>query len=426
MKRILIVLPNLDLGGMETVVMNYFRAIDREKIIFDFVVHGEKGFFEDEAVSLGAKIFRCPTRKKNFFKNIFTMRKIYKKNLNAPEISDDAYFFGAREKNFEGVEKIPREKISREKIPAENFVAGAREKIPHEKYETVIVCTEHAFAFIELFVAWICGVKIRAAWSHFSDYQGRSKLKRRLHFFARPFLCAFTNLFLACTEDAGRWLFGGLHKKNFCIINNAIDLEKFKFDETARKKIRSEYNLGESFTIGIVGRLVPVKNHAFAKKIFAELRKEKNFDAYENIFSSEEKRDAVLMIIGDGELRCELDSRDEKIIFTGAVENIREFYSALDFLIVPSFHEGFPMIAVEAQASGLPVLLSENITRGVALSPLANFKSLDAGAKNWAREILKTKIPPREKINLSASGFDIKTEGRRFECLMTKGGCSEK
>jgi glycosyltransferase EpsF len=355
-KRILIVLPNLDLGGMETVVMNYFRNTDRKQLVFDFAVHGEKGFFEDEAIALGAKIHRAPTRSDSFFKNISAMRKIYR------------------------------------------------------EYDFAIVCTEHAFAFIELAAACLSGVKTRAAWSHFSDYQGRSRIKRQLHFFARPFLRLFTNLHFACTKDAGRWLFGNkfvknLHKKNFHIINNAVDLNKFRFDPAVREKLRGELGIGNKLAIGIIGRLVPVKNHVFALSVFEEILK---------------TRDAVLLIIGDGELRAELEAKSNgHVIFTGAVGNINEYYQALDLLLVPSFHEGFPMIAIEAQAAGLSAVLSDTITRTVAVSDSASFLSLEAGAKAWANEILNLKHE-RKTVDLSDSGYCIKKEAERVLCLITK------
>jgi glycosyltransferase involved in cell wall biosynthesis len=349
MKRVLFVLPNLDLGGTEIIVMNYFRNIGKN-VVFDFVVHGESGYFEDEARALGAEIFRVPTRRQGFFKNIYAMKKIY------------------------------------------------------ANYDFIIVCTEHAFAFIELAVAWASGVKTRAVWSHFADYQGNSRIKRRAHFFARPFLRLFANLFFACTQDAARWLFGRLSKntrKNFFIINNAIDLQKFCFCPDAREKIRKQHLLGDKPTIGIVGRLTAVKNHAFALEIISQIP-------------------SVLLIIGDGELRAELeDMSNERVIFTGAVENIHEYYSALDFLIVPSFHEGFSLVAIEAQAAGLPVLLSDKIPHEAKITALARTKNLKDGAQAWAQEIISVKNHKRTAVDLTDSGFDIKTESKKFQEILS-------
>ncbi|MCL2048615.1 MAG: glycosyltransferase [Defluviitaleaceae bacterium] len=367
MKRVLVIIPNLDLGGMETVVMNYFRHIDRSRLVFDFVLHGEKGYFEDEASVLGARIFRAPTRKQGFFKNVLAMKKIYSR----------------------------------------------------KEYDTVIVCTEHALAFIELAVAWACGVRTRAAWSHFADYQGRSRVKRSVHFLARPFLYMFANLFFACTKDAGRWLFSekfvkNLHKKNFHIINNAIDMQRFKYDPETRERLRSEMGLGARFAVGIIGRLVPVKNHAFAMDVMQAMPK---------------PDDVALVIIGDGELRAELEARaGENVIFTGAVGNVHDYLQALDAVIVPSLHEGLSIAAIEAQAAGLPVLLSSNIPPEAAICETARFLEncvgvwvggilglMDGGSgRERDSELKSDRKSDRREIDLADSGFDIRKEADRI------------
>jgi glycosyltransferase involved in cell wall biosynthesis len=362
MERILIILPNLDQGGTERVVMNYFRA---SGLCFDFVVHGETGYFEPEARELGARIFRIPTRSKAFAKSINAMRGIYKQ---------------------------------------------------HPEYKTVIVCTEHSFAFIELMTAWWCGVKTRGAWSHFSDYQGKSKLKRCLHFITRPLLRLFGNLYLACTKEAGVWLFGnaGVQGKNFYIVKNAIPLDKFVYNPDIRKIMRDRLGLEGKFALGIVGRLAQVKNHAFALEAFA--------------WVCEKDAAAVLLIIGDGELKAELEAQaarlkiTENIIFTGAVENAADYFQALDVLLLPSLHEGFPVVAVEAQAAGLPVLLSDTLSRELALTPLAQYISLTDGAEAWSTVILAQKNRPREATDLTATGFHIGHAAQRLRKILFPQG----
>jgi len=350
MKRVLVILPNLDLGGAETVIMNFFRCLD--EIIFDFVVHGEKGFYEEEAISLGAEIFPAPTRSESFFGNISAMRKIYK------------------------------------------------------KYDTVIVCSEHAFAFIELATAWSCGVKTRAVWSHFSDYQGSSRLKRQANFFAQPFLRLFANLFLACTNDSARWLFGKNFKK-FHIIRNAMDLDKFKFNPEARKKIREKHGISNKYVLGITGRLSRVKNHSFALDVFFALK----------------NKNAVLLIVGDGELREEIEAKatqiSTEIIFAGKVDSTSEYYQAMDLLLIPSFHEGLPLVTIEAQAASLPVIMSDAIPTEAKITDNAFFISLQDGADAWAKKITEIKTDTRTIIDLTNSGFDIKNETKKFQKILT-------
>jgi len=390
MKRVLVILPNLDLGGTETIVMNYFRHFD--EIVFDFVVHGEKGFYEDEAVSLGAKIFRAPTRGAGFFANIRAMCEIYR----------------------------------------------------NHDYDTVIVCTEHAFAFIELAVAQFCGVRTRAVWSHFSDYQGASKWKRRANFLARPILRFFANLFLACTNDAAKWLFGcagrtantvgtsasgrvlskpglvcgsvkklglvrGFVKKPFYIVNNAIDPKEFAYCPLAREKIRSFHNISGKFVIGMVGRLVPVKNHAFALQIISRL--DENF---------------VLLLVGDGELRSELEAlAPPNVIFAGKRENVAEYYQAFDMLILPSLHEGFGLVAIEAQAASLPVLLSSAVPQETKITPLAYSLSLEDGVDAWVRQLRTQKEDTCTRIlsnsdDFENSGFHIVSEAKKLQEILSR------
>ena len=382
MKRVLIILPNLNLGGTETVIMNFFRTINRDKMVFDFVVHGEKGFYEDEAVSLGARVFRAPTRGESFLGNISAMIKIYR---------------GQYTQNF-----LPKAECT---------------PLFNANYDTIIICTEHALAFVEVMVAWFCGVRTRAVWSHFSDYQGSSQLKRWANFFARPFLCLFANMFFACSKDAGRWLFGkyfakNLHKQNFHIINNAIDFSHFYFSPKARKAIRAKYEISDKFAIGIVGRLTRVKNHAFALDIFEKFCKtEKN---------------ATLLVIGDGELRGELEecvARSDfsrQVIFTGKTDCPSDYYQALDLLIVPSLHEGLSLVTIEAQAASLHVLASDSLPPEVKISEYVLFKSLgDASA--WAETIreIKNLGQKRAGIDLQNSGYHIKSEAIRFQEILS-------
>jgi len=352
LKRILFILPNLDLGGVETVVMNYFRHINRKKVVFDFVVHGEKGYFEDEAIALGAKIFRAPTRKQSFLGNILTMRKIYK---------------------------------------------------AHKEYDFIIVCAEHSFAFIEMSIAWLSGIKNRGAWSFFSSYQGKSNFKKYLNYAARPFMSLFSNIKIACTKEAGLWLFG---KKDCPVLNNAINMEKFKFSLEKREEIREKHGLLGEFVVGIAGRLTNVKNHNFALQVFNEIHRK--------------KKNSAFLIVGNGELMEDLKYQAKKlsihnnVIFTGSVPEISDYYHAMDALIIPSFHEGLPVVAVEAQASGLKIIISDTLPKEAILSPHACFKSLKSGAASWAEELLEVRSSRCEDLDLSKSGFDIIHEAKRF------------
>ncbi|MCL2603648.1 MAG: glycosyltransferase [Defluviitaleaceae bacterium] len=367
MERVLIVLPNLDQGGTEMAVMNYFRV---SGLPFDFAVHGAAGYYEAEAESLGARIFRVPTRSQGLWKNIRAMRDLYRK----------------------------------------------RDSYGKHIYKTVIVCTEHSFAFIELLTAKMCGVRVRAAWSHFSDYQGASRLKRRLHFITRPLMRLFGNLFLACTKDAGKWLFGRsvLRDRRFHVINNAIDLDRFKYNPAVRAAMRDKLGLGGKFAVGIVGRLAPVKNHAFALEVFAQI--------------SEKDDTAAFVIIGVGELEDEITANaarlgiTDKTRFIGMAGDLPGYYQAMDALIVPSLHEGFGIVALEGQAAGLPTLLSEGVPLAAAVCNLARHMNLSEGTEAWADVILTMKGIERKEIDLTASGFHITEAASKFRKIILEAG----
>jgi len=344
MKRILLILPNLDMGGTEAVVMNYLRA----GVPFDFVVHGDIGYHEAEARALGAKLFRVPTRSEGFFANIRAMRQLYK---------------------------------------------------THPQYDTVLLCTEHAFGFIELAVAWGCRVKYRGAWSHFSNYQGGARLKKILHYPARPWLRLFTNYRLACTAAAGQWLFGCNHKSlstwfptggsmintNFDLVKNAINLQNFAFDAATRHTVRERLQVGNRLAVGIVGRLNAVKNHTFALRVFAQIQ----------AHALAADKQPMLYIIGDGTLRASLETQanelgiSNNVCFVGAVDDIQAYYQAMDMVLMPSLHEGFPMVAVEAQAAVLPLVLSDALARDIAATPLVRYIGIgEADTNAWADAIL--------------------------------------
>ena len=357
MERFLFIVPNLDLGGTEMVVMLYFRHL---QLPIDFVVHGNEGYFEGQARNAGAKIYRVPTRKAGLWRNIRKMRQLYKQ---------------------------------------------------HPEYQTVIICTEHSFAFIELAVAWFSGVRTRGAWSHFSDYQGASRLKRVLHFLTRPLMRVFGNFFLACSTEAGSWLFGKkvLHDKRFHVVKNAIDVSRFTFNPEARLKKREALGLNDHFVIGMVGRITAVKNHAFALSVFEKLQ-------------ALSPTPTTLLIIGDGEEKDNLKTyAPENVIFTGAVNDPHHYYPAFDVLLLPSLHEGFPVVAVEGQAAGLPVIMSDTLSREVGISSLAQYVALKEEA--WVDAILAVQADtkrerPREEITLINEGYDIHVAVKGFRKLI--------
>jgi len=188
----------------------------------------------------------------------------------------------------------------------------------------------------------------------------------------------------ACSESAGVWLFGkrACKKDNFFILNNAIDTKKFIFNSTVREEIRKEFQIKDKFVIGHVGRLHAQKNHMFLIDIFKEVH--------------DRNKNAILMLVGDGELRHSIEKKIKKlglsdsVIFTGVRLDIPELLQAMDMFLFPSLHEGLPVTLVEAQASGLKILASDTITKEIAFTDLVNFYSLRSSPKKWAVKALNS------------------------------------
>ena len=211
----------------------------------------------------------------------------------------------------------------------------------------------------------------------------RRKLARFLNTVCRPIVQKNSDYYYACSEVAGEWIFGKkgvADKKKFRIIKNTVDVKKFSFSEENRSKIRKQYGIAkETLAVGFVGNLLYQKNPLFLVDIFTEL--------------NAIVREMQFFIIGEGELREQLTHRvekngiQEKVHFTGSVNNVYEYMSALDGFILPSFFEGLPIVGVEAQVNGLEAFFSDRITKEIRISNKAHFISLEESAKKWAELI---------------------------------------
>lgn len=203
---------------------------------------------------------------------------------------------------------------------------------------------------------------------------------------------------LACSESAGDWMFGG---HSYQIIHNGINLFKYKYDLKKRNLIRSEYGIDLKKVVGCIGRLDPQKNPVFAEKIAEAILKR--------------DPEVKFVFIGDGELADEVKSivkeheLDEKILFTGAVDNVNEWMSALDCLVMPSLFEGLPFVLVEAQAAGLPCVVSSTVSKEADFTGLLQFMDLDMEEMAWAETVLEVCGNERKDYmeNLIAAGYSI-------------------
>lgn len=335
-------------GGVESVVMNYYRHIDRSKIQFDFICDEDSTNIPYEEIEkLGGKVILIPP-----YQKIFKYHKKLKKIL--------------KEGNY---------------------------KIVHSHINTLSV--------FSLFAAKCAGVPVRIAHSH-STTNKQEKKKNLVKQVLRPFSKVFATDYMACTEHAGRWLFGNKEydNGNVYLLNNAIDLDKFKYDEKLRKEKRKELNIKEdTLVIGHVGRFVEQKNHRFLIDIFNEVHKQ--------------NKNSVLLLIGQGPLMDEIKQKvkilgiEDSVKFLGQREDVSELYNAMDLFLFPSLYEGLGMVLIEAQANGLPCVASTEVPEIAKISEQIFFKGLDDDVEDWKNNLLEFKNFDNRKYKLENYKNDI-------------------
>ena len=250
------------------------------------------------------------------------------------------------------------------------------------------------------------GVPVRIAHSH-STTNKKEKKKNMMKMLLRPFSKKYATNYFACTEHAGRWLFGNKEydNGNVYILNNAIDLDKFKYNEKIRIKKRKELNIeNDTLVIGHIGRFVAQKNHTFLIDIFNELHKK--------------KKNSILLLIGQGPLIDEIKQKVEmlglsdSVKFLGQRDDVNELYNVMDLFLFPSLYEGLGMVLIEAQANGLSCIASTEVPRIVKISKDVSFLELRSSINIWRDEIIKM-IGKKNLVDINIlieKGYDIKNE----------------
>lgn len=242
--------------------------------------------------------------------------------------------------------------------------------------------------------------------SHSSGIDGsngnRRGLKMIIHKVCRRLLKYIGTDFLACSDLAARWMFPNVDNSSVVIVKNGIDLEKFRFSETTRMKVRVELGIEDKFVIGHVGRFSYVKNHEFIIDVFKMV--------------AEHEPKAVLLLVGEGELEQAIRQKvaslglTDRVIFYGVSHAANELFQAMDVCVLPSHFEGFPIVGIEAQASGLPCVFSDHITRQANVSGNVDFLPITPDAENsWADKILSPRTIDRASVSdtMRKAGFSI-------------------
>lgn len=266
-----------------------------------------------------------------------------------------------------------------------------------------------------LIFAKSAGVPVRIIHAHSSGIQRISRdqlgfLRELSEKRNRRHLKKYATDLLACSAQSGRWMFG---KQEFQIVKNGISVRNFKFQPEARQKLRTRFGMENNRLIGCVGRIAPVKNPEFVLSVGAAIK----------------KRDPAvrILMIGDGELKKTIEEASiqrglsDTILFTGSVNNVGEWMSALDCLLMPSYFEGLPFALIEAQAAGLPCVVSSNLSRETDLTGLVQFLDLKEGADVWAEQLLNCCGGPRPDTEekLISAGYSIDNTASKVVEIIT-------
>ena len=353
MVRVLHIVTNMDRGGLETMLMNYYRHMDREKIQFDFLEHRmDRAAYDDEIESLGGRIFRLP--------RLNPLSSDYYHALNA--------FFAA-----------------------------------HPEYRIVHSHLDCMSAY-PLGAAKNAQVPVRIAHAHSTSQDRNWKLVFKL--ISKKLISLYTTDLFACSADAGEWMFG---TKDVHILPNAIDIERYAFNLLIRNQTKKALGLDDAFVIGHVGRFSAVKNHSFLTDIFAQIKRQ--------------EPNSKLLLVGAG---SEMQAVQQKVktlglgadvIFTGVRNDVANLMQAMDVFVFPSLYEGLGIVLIEAQAAGLPCVVSDTIPREAYLTDLVTAEKLSSSVEKWAEKILKKRDFPRtdRRDEIAAHGFDITTEAVKLQ-----------
>jgi glycosyltransferase involved in cell wall biosynthesis len=324
----------MDRGGIETLIMNIYRNIDRNKIQFDFLTHpfvqNYVSEYEDEIISLGGHIYKAPRFAKHPIK--------YWKYIR--------HFF-----------------------------------IQHPEYQIVHGHNLDAAALVYMFVAKATG-RFVVAHSHNTRDAG-NKLKQVCLRLSRRIISIFPDYYFACSQRTGLFAYGKriCNSSKFRVVHNGIELSCYHNNndehEVTRKKLLPQVR---GFIIGNVGRLSPQKNQSFLLKIFAEILKT--------------NPSSTLVIIGNGDLEENLKTEAKElgisncVIFTGSVSNVPDYLRAFDLFLFPSLYEGIALASIEAQATGLPLLISDTVDQDCVCTSAVKVMSLQQTPREWAKTCL--------------------------------------
>lgn len=352
--RVLHVVTYMGRGGLETMLMNYYRHIDRSKIQFDFLVHRDfEADYDREILSMGGKI--------NHVSRLVPWSRKYRKELKK--------FF-----------------------------------LKHPEYKIIHV-HQDCLSSVALQCAEECGIAVRIAHSHNSNQNKNIKYLIKRYYMKQ--IPKFATDYFACGNEAGDWMFSG---HSYRILRNAIDVSSYAYSIERAVTIRERLHVQQNLVIGHVGRFDVQKNHIFLLDIFNECVKI--------------VQNAKLLLVGDGEGKAQIQEKvkalglEDKVIFTGVRSDVSDLLQAMDVFVFPSLYEGVPVTMIEAQAAGLPCVISDNVPKDcIITSDLVTSMSLLDKPRDWAKHIIEqSQMQRNNHLNeIQAAGYDVVMAARKLE-----------
>lgn len=350
-------------GGVSAIVLNIYRNIDKSKVQFDFLTPNKTTYamYRDEIKALGGRIFE----------------------------------FGINSKTFPGKLKLAKK---------------LKEFLSENKYD-IIHINSGALLF-NCIVAKACKKYSNAKiFVHSHNNGGRNGFKELICMPLKKSLVKHSDLLLACSASSAEYMFPKANAGEAVIVNNGIDAKKFAYNESVRKKIREEYGLSDNFVIGNIGRFMPQKNHEFIIDIFAEI--------------FEKRKDARLMLVGQGELEESIKEKvnrlglTDSVLFMGQRNDIDKLCQAMDVFFLPSLFEGFGIVNLEAQAAGLVCVTSDGVPNDADAAGNMKRLSLKLPHDKWIDSLLNIDTSKRTDLSdkIISAGFDIKETGKLMQKL---------
>ncbi|MBQ3524271.1 MAG: glycosyltransferase [Clostridia bacterium] len=353
--RVLHIVTSMELGGIENFIMVNYRNIDRTRVQFDFLKHRDShDFFDDEILDLGGKIYSVPP-------------------INP-----------LRQKQYNQV--------------VSNFFNE------HKQMYSIVHSHINTYSAYPLRIAKDENVAVRIAHAHATT--SKLDFKTPFRIYTKKTINKYVTDAFACSNEAGKWLFGNLP---YTVIPNAIDSELYLPKDNIRKDVREELGITDKFVIGMVANFKSVKNHKFMIEVFSDVLKR--------------IPNACLVLVGHGEMKQSIEKMvaeknlSNRVIFTGLRKDVSRILQGLDVFVLPSISEGFPISVLEAEAVGVPCVISTGVPTDVKLFEAMDTFFVSIEDKNaWVDEIVSLQQTTRRSWakEISKTQYDVKNNAKKL------------